>query len=127
MPVLHLRVPPVPTSSGQRLVIRGATLAPPTPGAKPAATPSRDVVVPLTSPIRVGRDRMQCPIAIEGDRRVSRQHLQFTVAGGQASVEDLASTNGTLLNGKPIPPLKPMTLKPADEIQIGAVKFLYLA
>lgn len=125
--MLHLRVPVDPACKGPRLVVRGASLPPPVSGSKPPAQPARDVVLPLTTAVRVGRDRTQCPIAVEGDRRVSRQHLQFSIVAGQASVQDLASTNGSLLNGKPVPPLKAIPLKAGDEVQIGAVKILYLA
>jgi DNA-binding winged helix-turn-helix (wHTH) protein len=48
---------------------------------------------------------------------VSRHHARIAVAGRQATIEDLDSKNGTLVNGQPIS--SPVLLAEADEIRIG--------
>ena len=48
----------------------------------------------------VGRD-VTCALRFN-DASVSRKHLRFTRDGDQVLVEDLHSTNGTLVNGQPI-------------------------
>lgn len=48
---------------------------------------------------------------------VSRRHARVVVAGGKATLEDLESKNGTLLNGKKIE--KRMALSDGDELRIG--------
>ena len=57
------------------------------------------------------------PVAVEG---VSKKHLRITVNGDTAFVEDLGSSNGTLVNGKII---KKMTLKDGDKIALPNVIF----
>ena len=48
---------------------------------------------------------------------VSAAHARFTLQGPALVLEDLGSTNGTLVNGHPIG--QPVTLRDGDEIQIG--------
>ncbi len=54
-------------------------------------------------------------IAVEG---ISKKHLQITVNGETAFVQDLGSSNGTLVNGKII---KKATLKDGDKIALPNV------
>ena len=51
------------------------------------------------------------------DITVSGRHALITVIRGKAFVEDLGSTNGTLVNGAPI---RKVFLKHGDVIQVGA-------
>jgi len=55
------------------------------------------------------------------DPRVSRYHAVLRRDGEQLILEDLGSTNGTLVNGKRI--YSPHTLQPAETISIGASVF----
>ena len=55
------------------------------------------------------------------DHQVSRHHAQLMRRGDQLVLEDLGSTNGTLVNGKPI--VEAHTLQPADIISIGTSIF----
>ena len=48
---------------------------------------------------------------------VSSSHARFTLQGPALVLEDLNSTNGTLVNGHPI--AQPVTLRDGDEIQVG--------
>lgn len=52
---------------------------------------------------------------------VSRRHGQFDLDGGSLTltVTDLASSNGTVVNGSPIPPNAPMRLNDSDVVQVG--------
>ncbi|MEA2409534.1 MAG: hypothetical protein QOC77_95 [Thermoleophilaceae bacterium] len=53
-----------------------------------------------------------------GDTEISRQHARFRrLDGGQVMVEDLNSTNGTLVNGQRI--TGPHVLSPGDRITLG--------
>ena len=63
----------------------------------------------------VGRDA-SCSIAID-DKKASRQHARVFANGKQFFVEDLASRNGTLLNGAKIQGR--VALKDGDEIRVG--------
>ncbi|NOX76061.1 MAG: FHA domain-containing protein [Gammaproteobacteria bacterium] len=57
------------------------------------------------------------------DLTVSGRHSLFTSIPNQAFVEDLGSTNGTLVNGNHI---KKTTLKHGDVIQVGHHQFTFL-
>lgn len=66
----------------------------------------------------IGRD-LACAIVLER-REVSRQHARIVVAGEtSATLEDLASKNGTFLNGVKV--ASPTPLAAGDVIQIGGI------
>lgn len=50
---------------------------------------------------------------------VSGHHLKLTVTGETVTVTDLNSTNGTQLNGQPIPPNTPHGARAGDVLRIG--------
>src|SRR5215212_7223363 len=72
--------------------------------------------VPLESVVDIGREP-SLPLPLDADGQVSRRHARVTVQNGQATVEDLGSTNGTFVNDQPIH--SPRTLRPGDRIRIG--------
>lgn len=53
------------------------------------------------------------------DNGVGRRHARLFVQSGQLMVEDLDSTNGTLLNSQKLSPRQPQPLKDGDQIQFG--------
>ena len=50
---------------------------------------------------------------------VSASHARFTIQGPALVLEDLGSTNGTMVNGHIIE--QPVTLRDTDEVQVGDV------
>ena len=77
------------------------------------------VRVPLTGPIVIGRSP-EADIVIANDF-VSSKHARVSVStGGGAVLEDLGSTNGTLLNGKRVS--RTVAMKPGDRIGLGTVE-----
>jgi predicted component of type VI protein secretion system len=78
---------------------------------KRLALPDGDVVV--------GRDET-CQIRLATEE-VSRQHCRIRCQGGQITVADLGSRNGTLVNDVVIPGETP--LKPGDTVRVGPVAF----
>lgn len=66
----------------------------------------------------VGRDE-GCDIR-QDDPSVSRRHARFLVQDDLITVEDLSSTNGTLVNGRK--KRGAVSLQPGDTIRIGSVK-----
>ena len=54
---------------------------------------------------------------------VSRRHARILVSGGQATLEDLGSKNGTFLRGKRL--TSPIQLSDGDEILLGHVHMTY--
>jgi len=55
------------------------------------------------------------------DRQVSRSHARITIDESGASVEDLQTVNGTLVNGKEVKARQ--QLQPGDTVQFGASEF----
>jgi hypothetical protein len=64
----------------------------------------------------VGRD-VGCRLRFN-DPAVSRRHLRFVRRQDEVFVEDLASSNGTLLNGRPVG--SPLRIHHDDAIQVGS-------
>jgi serine/threonine protein kinase len=52
------------------------------------------------------------------DAEISREHARIARSGGNFTIEDLGSTNGTFVNGRKIN--RPEILSPGDRIQVGA-------
>jgi len=76
------------------------------------------VTVPVNGPVVIGRSP-GADIVI-GDDFVSGRHARISPAGDGAVVEDLSSTNGTVLNGVRI--TAPQQLRPGDTVDIGSVR-----
>jgi pSer/pThr/pTyr-binding forkhead associated (FHA) protein len=73
--------------------------------------------IPIVSRITLGRDPDNA-VVVE-DILASRRHAVIQKVQDQYFIEDLASTNGTFVNGKPVPPGKYLRLHPQDIILIG--------
>jgi hypothetical protein len=87
----------------------------------------RDVEVPLTEAVNIGRlDPMidsfpGVDLTHDGgqEKGVSRRHAKISRRGREVVIEDLGSMNGTFLNGKRLIPHFPQVLKSGDEVQLG--------
>jgi pSer/pThr/pTyr-binding forkhead associated (FHA) protein len=76
------------------------------------------VRLPLDSLVRIGRaPGLELVIA---DDFVSTQHARIVPEADGPVLEDLGSTNGTLINGVRVK--SPVALQPADEIEVGTVR-----
>jgi pSer/pThr/pTyr-binding forkhead associated (FHA) protein len=81
----------------------------------------------LTKPVRVGRidpregvyPDVDLTVDLAMEFGVSREHACIFRRGNAVEVEDLASTNGTALNGKRLSPYLPVPLKDGDQLQLG--------
>jgi len=72
----------------------------------------------------IGREE-GCGVRLEGPG-VSRHHARVVVQGGQATIEDLGSKNGTFLRGVRL--IAPAVLQSGDEVALGhRVKLTYEA
>ncbi len=75
--------------------------------------------MPLYQPaLNLGRARSSDVIL--DDASVSGQHARLSAGREGWLVEDLGSTNGTVVNGQRIQPGRPAALRPGDVVQIGA-------
>ena len=82
--------------------------------------PRKGPAVPLRRDVTlVGRDHATCDIIIERDS-ISALHCLLVKTDGLLFVRDLASTNGTTVNGQRI---SRGALLPNDELTLGDVRF----
>jgi len=87
----------------------------------------RDVEVPLTKEVNIGRldpasasfPDVDLTSAGGLEKGVSRRHAKITRRGSEVFIEDLGSINGTFLNCKKLTPYLPQALKSGDELQLG--------
>lgn len=71
----------------------------------------------------VGRSA-SCHVTIE-DPLVSRQHARFRIEGNRATVEDLGSRNGLIINGRSV--RGPAELSDGDRVRIGTQELVFCA
>ena len=70
----------------------------------------------------IGRSH-QADIVLQSDN-VSRRHARLFLAGEALQVEDLGSTNGTMVNGTAIKAAAPVALHAGNKLRIGDVELL---
>ena len=75
----------------------------------------RGLHVDILGPVVVGRSPSSDIVVDEP--YVASTHARFTLQGPALVLEDLGSTNGTLVNGHLID--QPVTLRDGDEVQVG--------
>jgi pSer/pThr/pTyr-binding forkhead associated (FHA) protein len=88
---------------------------------------ARTLEVSLIKPVRLGRNDPAEHVFPEIDLTggpgkqygVSRQHACIFQRGQIVEIQDLASTNGTLLNGERLAPYVSEPLKDGDQLQLG--------
>ncbi|MDZ4179442.1 MAG: FHA domain-containing protein [Coriobacteriia bacterium] len=74
--------------------------------------------VPVSGPVVIGRSP-GADIVIADDF-ISSQHARVVPSGDSIVLEDLGSTNGTIVNGHRV--TSPVSLSPGDEIDLGTVR-----
>lgn len=74
--------------------------------------------VPVAGPVTIGRSPGSDIVIV--DDFISSRHARVIPAGEGMLLEDLGSTNGTLVNGQRI--TAPVRLDAGDEIDLGTVK-----
>ena len=84
-----------------------------------------DRIVTVRDTMTIGRDSDN-DIVLES-KTVSRCHAMLMRKAAELLLVDLASTNGTLLNGLPIQPDEPLRLNDGDELRFGQVLARYVA
>ena len=75
----------------------------------------KKLVIHAGDAFQVGRSP-ESDLQLANDARVSRQHLKVSCDARRCQMEDLGSTNGTTLNGKPV---KTAEVKPGDRLKLG--------
>jgi pSer/pThr/pTyr-binding forkhead associated (FHA) protein len=80
---------------------------------------------PLDRPVIVIGRRADQDIVLH-DPSVSRAHARIDAASDRVVIIDLGSTNGTLVNGRPVGRAGCL-LRAGDSVQIGSILLEYLA
>ena len=65
----------------------------------------------------VGRELGAADVILDRDEAVSRRHAAFSPAGGGLTIQDMGSTNGTLVNGRRL--TGTAALETGDRVEIG--------
>lgn len=87
--------------------------------ASPRGEPPPGASYPLDAVTSLGRD-VNNGIVLD-DPFASSDHAVLTFRGRNWYLEDLASTNGTYVNGVPVDGLAPLGF--GDEVQVGEIRF----
>lgn len=81
-----------------------------------------DEMAIVKAALSFGRDADNDVVLLD-DPKVSRQHARLSYVGQGFQIVDLGSSNGTQVNGRPLPARQPQPLRPGDVIQIGSFQF----
>ena len=104
-----------------------AVLEPPAASSQPALRhekePGKVSLFPIGESIRIGRHPYN-EVSV-GDNSMSRFHCWVSKDHDKIIIEDLGSSNGTLVNGTAIE--EPTTLKPGDRVTVGQSDFDFAA
>ncbi len=82
----------------------------------------RDVIYVRNFPFTIGKNKAIVQHAIEMST-ISRRHVQIQFDDGKYYATDLYSTNGTMINGRSLPPGKACEIKPGDNLRIAELEF----
>ena len=79
--------------------------------------PGRTFKAPIEGSVTIGRKAEESDIVINYEKSVSARHCRISVRDGKFYVEDLGSSNGTLING--IPVMEEMELYSESTLTLG--------
>lgn len=110
--------------------VEGEKEEPPVPLRVRVLATGREIQLPATPEVHVGRlDAAHgifpdLDLTTDGglESGVSRHHCKIHQRGTTYLVEDVGSANGTFLGGQRLTPYLPHVLKDGDELQLGRVK-----
>jgi pSer/pThr/pTyr-binding forkhead associated (FHA) protein len=111
-PVAPVQAPPRSTLAPSQLVVAASGAALPLPNAAQAIVGRGDPVSNFFPDIDLNSYGAL-------DNGVGRRHIRLFIQGGQLMLEDLDSTNGTVLNGQKLAAHQPQPLRNGDQIIVG--------
>src|SRR5215212_10208867 len=83
-----------------------------------------DELVKRKQSVMIGRDSGQCDVVLL-NTSVSRRHARLSVGRNSTlHIEDVGSTNGTLINGTKIPPWQSRSLEPGSTLKLGDIELV---
>ena len=81
-----------------------------------------DRLIAARAGLVIGRDADKCEVPLVHST-VSRRHARLLISGEVLQIEDLKSTNGTLVNGVATHSGAPTALRAGDKVRIGEIEF----
>ena len=88
--------------------------------------PERVVLIVDKPEYIIGKNRAAVDGAVSFNKMISRVHCKVITAGGQYSIEDLNSANGTYVNHVRLQPRNPYPIKNGDIIRLANSDFQVL-
>lgn len=119
VPMLTMPPAPIPTPTAPTVAMPAAAPAPTQLSIVAVTGPMTGQRFPVTQVVELGREGGSIPLS--WDTHLSRKHARIEPAEQQLRLVDLASTNGTMVNGQRI---ADVLLKPGDRFTIGSTTFL---
>ena len=115
--------PRAPSPQGDRMAAGPALML---VAGREAGTPRQDILVPDQRLRSGGREFLigrHAPAvhAVVDDPTVSRSHARITREAGRFFIEDLGSSNGTLVNGARLRPGEKQVIRSGDSVQFGGM------
>lgn len=74
----------------------------------------------ISEGLLIGRDSSMCDLLVR-DPSISRVHAKIFQEGAQLFIEDMSSTNGTILDGQKIRPSQPARLHATGSLMLGDI------
>lgn len=71
----------------------------------------------------LGRHSEQCDLVV-AHGSLSRRHARLRLSDGRLTIEDLGSTNGTIVDGMRLPPETPRPLRDGAQVLLGEIRFV---
>lgn len=118
--------PPAPAPSAPRSALAPARLVVVATGAALPLPSGTQAIVGRADPVSQFAPDVDLNAHGALEQGVGRRHARIFVQGGQAMVEDLDSTNGTVLNGRKLAPRQPEPLRDGDTLQLGRLALQFL-
>jgi hypothetical protein len=121
--VRHARQAPIGTTTRMVPQITLRFEGPDSAGHKHAFDVALDKLMGQSQGLVIGRSADQCELVV-AHATVSRRHARLCLAGEALQVEDLGSTNGTMVNGTALRSGAPVALHAGNKLRIGDVELL---
>lgn len=74
---------------------------------------------------RIGKERRNCDFVVTENTAISRKHIDIITRGDKYYIIDLASTNGTYLDGVAVPPQREIEIRPETRIGLADEIFVF--
>lgn len=114
-----LRAQEIPVGFATRMAPSRPQGNPPSPRITDVRAVIKAAGNPYPERVSVGRAR-NCDIVIR-HASVSKLHAHFHIGGARLEVADVASHNGTRVNGRPLPPHQQVAVSTGDIIVFGSI------